>query len=125
VDFQRALRSIVDKNAQHCAHAQLRINDQLASSASLNKFDNMEHITDTQCRMARGALNWSTRDLAKASHVGATTIARFESGKPANPSTLALLKQALEAAGLVFIADGEESARGGPGVRLKVADANA
>ena len=42
-----------------------------------------------------------------------------------NTSTLALLKQALEAAGLVFIAEGEESARGGPGVRLKVADANA
>ena len=60
------------------------------------------NITDTQCRAARGILNWSTRDPAKVSHVGATTIARFESGKPANPSTLALLKQAFEAHGVRF-----------------------
>jgi transcriptional regulator with XRE-family HTH domain len=68
----------------------------------LRKFANMEQITNKQCRAARAILNWSTRDLAKASHVGATTIARFESGKPANPSTLALLKQAFEAAGIRF-----------------------
>ena len=72
----------------------------------LVKFTDMEQITDMQCRAARGMLNWSTRDLAKASHVGATTIARFESGKTANPSTLALLKQAFEAAGVRFTEDG-------------------
>ena len=66
----------------------------------------MEQITHVQCRMARAALGWSTRDLAKHSHVGATTIARFEGGKAANPSTLALLKQALEAAGVRFTDDG-------------------
>ncbi|MGA7329679.1 MAG: helix-turn-helix transcriptional regulator [Rhodomicrobium sp.] len=72
----------------------------------MNYFDNMAQITDLQCRMARAALNWSTRDLAKRSHVGATTIARFESGKPSNPSTLALLRQAFEAAGVRFTEDG-------------------
>lgn len=85
---------------------QYRAEEQLASSAILVKFTNMEQITDTQCRAARGMLNWSTRDLAKVSHVGATTIARFEKGKPANPSTLALLKQAFEAAGVRFTEDG-------------------
>jgi transcriptional regulator with XRE-family HTH domain len=62
----------------------------------------MEQITAAQCRAARGILNWSTRDLAAVSHVGASTIARFESGKLANPSTLALLKQAFEAEGIEF-----------------------
>ena len=52
------------------------------------------------------ALGWSARELAKHSHVGATTISRFESGKPANPSTLALLRQAFEKAGVVFTDDG-------------------
>jgi transcriptional regulator with XRE-family HTH domain len=78
----------------------------LASSAMLVKFINMELITNTQCRAARGMLNWSTRDLASASHVGATTIARFERGKPANPSTLTLLRQAFEAAGVQFTESG-------------------
>jgi transcriptional regulator with XRE-family HTH domain len=55
-----------------------------------------------QCRMARSALGWGVRDLAKFAHVGANTVARFEGGKPANPSTLTLIKQAFEAAGVRF-----------------------
>jgi transcriptional regulator with XRE-family HTH domain len=69
-------------------------------------FANMAQITNRQCRMARAALGWSTRELAKHSHVGATTISQFESGKPANPSTLTLLRQAFEKAGVVFTDDG-------------------
>jgi transcriptional regulator with XRE-family HTH domain len=68
----------------------------------------MKQITDAQCRAARAILNWSTRDLARASQVGATTISRFESGKQANPSTLALLRQALEAKGIRFTETGVE-----------------
>jgi len=49
-----------------------------------------------------------------ASRVAATTISRFESGKPANSSTLRLLKQAFEANGLLFIEADEKS---GAGVR--------
>ena len=73
-------------------------------------------ITPTQCKMARAALGWNTRDLAKHARVGSNTVVRFENGKPANTSTVTMIKQALEAAGLVFI-DADETA--GEGVRLK------
>ena len=93
----------------------------------LGKFVDMEQITDmqahitaTQCRMARGALGWSTRDLAKASKVGATTIQRFENGYAANPSTLAWLRQTFEVKGLMFI-PGDETA--GAGIRWKKSEA--
>jgi transcriptional regulator with XRE-family HTH domain len=56
--------------------------------------------------MARAALDWSILDLAARAHVGATTIARFERGKPANLSTLTLIRQAFEAAGVRFTEDG-------------------
>ena len=66
--------------------------------------------------MARAALNWSARDLAEQARVGSNTVVRFENGKPANTSTVTMIRQALEAAGLVFI-DADETA--GEGVRLK------
>ena len=75
-------------------------------------------ITSTQCKMARAALGWSTKALAKQAHVGSNTVARFENGKPANTSTLALLKQAFETGGLAFI-DADET--GGVGVRFRSA----
>jgi len=56
--------------------------------------------------MARSALGWGVRDLAKHAHVGANTVARFESGKPANASTVTLIKQAFEAAGVRFTENG-------------------
>jgi len=40
------------------------------------------------------------------SHIAASTISRFESGKPTNASTLILIKQAFEAAGVKFQEDG-------------------
>ncbi len=70
-------------------------------------------ITVTQCRMARAALDWGVRDLAKHAHVGTNTVARFESGKPANASTILLIKQAFEAAGIEFT-NGDA-----PGVRVR------
>lgn len=63
-------------------------------------------ITVMQCRMARTALNWGVRDLATHAHIGPSTVARFESGKPTNASTLTLIKQAFEAAGVRFTEDG-------------------
>ena len=69
-------------------------------------------LTDTQCRMARAALSWGVRELAKAAGVSANTIARFESGKKANPATLKVIRQAFEAAGIEFT-NGDA-----PGVRL-------
>src|SRR6266852_323260 len=60
-------------------------------------------ISAIQCRMARAALDWTVADLSVAAGVGSTTIVRFERGQPtANRSTVAALKNALEAAGLRF-----------------------
>jgi transcriptional regulator with XRE-family HTH domain len=56
--------------------------------------------------MARAALNWSTRDLAKAAGVSSNTVSRFESGKPAIPATLKTIRQAFEAAGVRFESGG-------------------
>jgi transcriptional regulator with XRE-family HTH domain len=73
-------------------------------------------ITPPQCRMARAALQWSLKDLAERSRVNHVTINRFETGQAAsNPSTRMALRIALEAAGVVFIAENG----GGAGVRLR------
>ena len=56
--------------------------------------------------MARAALGWGVRELARRAHIGSTTVIRFEGGKPANPSTLALLERAFEEAGVRFIEGG-------------------
>lgn len=75
-------------------------------------------ITPAQCRAARATLDWSQQQLAEASKIGNATIRNFESGKssPQN-ATLDVLRRALEAAGIVFLSDGEQ-VDGGPGVRL-------
>ena len=69
--------------------------------------------------MARAALNWSLRDLAKAAGISANTVSRFEGGKPAISATLTVIKQAFEAEGITFI-DADET--GGAGVRSRVED---
>jgi len=56
--------------------------------------------------MARAALGWSVKDLARKAHVGATTVIRFEGGKASNASTLILIRQAFEAEGIRFLDDG-------------------
>ena len=71
-------------------------------------------MTPTQCRMARAALEWRTTDLARAANVGANTVNRFETGRDARISTVEKLRSALEAAGVVFIAENG----GGAGVRF-------
>jgi transcriptional regulator with XRE-family HTH domain len=73
-------------------------------------------LTKTQCRMARAALDWTLRELAARSQVNHVTINRFEKGQAeSNPSTLAALRRAFEAAGAEFIAENG----GGAGVRLR------
>jgi transcriptional regulator with XRE-family HTH domain len=77
-------------------------------------------ITAGQIRAARGLLGWSQADLAKAAEVGRATIADFESGRRAPYTrTIDLLRAALEAAGVAFIAENG----GGAGVRLLKAPA--
>ena len=65
--------------------------------------------------MARGALNWTSRDLAAAASVGINTVTRFENGRDTLTSTAAKLRTALEAAGVEFIPENG----GGAGVRLR------
>lgn len=56
--------------------------------------------------MARAALDWTQRDLAKASGVSWRTITRFEAGEPVLPSRVQKLRLAFETAGLAFIDGG-------------------
>jgi transcriptional regulator with XRE-family HTH domain len=73
-------------------------------------------INAAQTRAARGLLGWSQQDLAEKASVGIATVYQLESGKSApRRATLTVIRQALEAAGVIFIdADSE-----GPGVRLR------
>lgn len=69
-----------------------------------------------QVRMARAALNWSLADLAAASGVHRNTISNFETERyGGSDEALAAIRQALEAAGVIFVEENGE----GPGVRLR------
>ena len=65
--------------------------------------------------MARAAVGWGVRELAKKARVAANTVTRIENGADAKQSTMNRLQQALEAAGIDFINENG----GGPGVRLR------
>lgn len=69
----------------------------------------------TQSRMARAAVGLSVRELADAAQVAVSTIVRLEGGEELKPRTVAAVRRALEAAGVVFI----EENGGGAGVRLR------
>jgi len=69
-----------------------------------------------QCRAGRGLINMSIEELA--ARAGATdTIVRFENGVALHQRTGIAIREALEAAGVVFI----DKNGGGPGVRLRKA----
>jgi hypothetical protein len=73
-------------------------------------------ITPSQCRAARGLLDWSQLDLAKQSHVGVVTIRQLEAGvHQPRTATLIVVRQTLERAGVIFI----DENGGGAGVRLR------
>ncbi|WP_448208577.1 helix-turn-helix domain-containing protein [Azospirillum sp. sgz302134] len=76
-------------------------------------------ITGDQIRMARAALQWGVRELAKAAGVTPNTVSRIESGGDALAGTLGKLRSALESAGVEFIPAGHYQGNGGPGVRMK------
>lgn len=67
--------------------------------------------------MARAALRWTTQRLAEAAAVGINTVNRFEDGQDARLSSVDKMRSALEAAGIIFLGDGQLN-DGGPGVRL-------
>ena len=68
-----------------------------------------------QCKMARAATGLGVRDLAKAADVSPNTVARLERGEDLRPATVAAIRAALEAAGVVFLSENGN----GPGVALK------
>ena len=71
-------------------------------------------LTSAQCRAARGLVDWNQQQLADAAGVGVATIRLFEAGKgEQRRSTLSVIRQALEAAGVEFT-NGDQ-----PGVRLR------
>ena len=69
-----------------------------------------------QCKMARVALGWGIRDLAKAAKVSPDTVSRLERGEILKERTIDALRLAFEAAGVQFIAEDDA----GPGVRFKL-----
>jgi hypothetical protein len=73
-------------------------------------------ITASQCRAARGLLDWTQQELADAARIGVATVRVFE-GEAAEtrPAILAALRRALELAGVEFI----DENGGGLGVRYR------
>jgi transcriptional regulator with XRE-family HTH domain len=73
-------------------------------------------ITAAQVRAGRALLGWSQDQLVEASAVPKRTLARLELGEGTpQRRTLAGIRTALEAAGVVFV----DENGGGPGVRLR------
>lgn len=68
-----------------------------------------------QSKMARAAVGWGVRELAKEAGVAVDTISRLERGEEIMPRTLAAIRTALESAGVLFI----DANGNGPGVRLR------
>lgn len=70
--------------------------------------------------MARAALGWGTRDLARNAGVSPDTVARLERGEDLKLATVNIMRAAFESAGVIFI---EEERGQGVGVRLVKASA--
>lgn len=72
-------------------------------------------ITPSQSRAARALIEWSQEELAKAAHLGLSTIRDFEKGRrtPSHNNLLGI-RTALEVAGVLFIPENGA----GAGVRL-------
>ncbi len=68
-----------------------------------------------QVRMARDAVCWNVRELARNAGVTPNTISRIENGGDALASTMERLQTALENAGVIFIDEDDF----GPGVWLR------
>jgi DNA-binding XRE family transcriptional regulator len=73
-------------------------------------------LTGIQCRLARVALGWGLRELAKAADVSQQTIVRLEKGEELRPATLERIKDVLEENGIIFIPADENR---GVGIRFR------
>jgi transcriptional regulator with XRE-family HTH domain len=75
-------------------------------------------IDASQCRAARGLLDWSQQELAEKAGVGVVTIRQLEASiHEPRRATLDVIRRAFEAAGVELI----DENGGGAGVRLRKA----
>lgn len=74
-------------------------------------------MNSVQCKMARAALGWGVRELAKEAGVSVDTISRLERGEELLPRTLTAIRAALESAGIQFVSQGDTA--DGSGVVLR------
>jgi transcriptional regulator with XRE-family HTH domain len=73
-------------------------------------------ITASQCRAARGLLDWTQQELADAARIGVATVRLFEGElSETRHATLAVIRHAFEQAGIEFI---DENGKG-EGVRFR------
>jgi DNA-binding transcriptional regulator YiaG len=73
-------------------------------------------ISPSQCRAARGLLDWSQQELADKAKVGVVTVRQLEAGAhQPRRATLEVIRRCLEEAGVEFI----EENGGGVGVRMR------
>lgn len=76
-------------------------------------------LTPEQSRAARALLDWSQEEMARAAHLGLSTLRDFEKGRRTpSHNNLAGMRRALEDAGVIFIAANGD----GVGVRLRKAE---
>jgi transcriptional regulator with XRE-family HTH domain len=68
-------------------------------------------------RAARALLRWGADELATAAGLSLSTVKRFERGGMVRGPSVEAMLQALQSAGLEFIAAGGRSLDGGPGLR--------
>ena len=79
-------------------------------------------ITAAQLRAARALLGLDQRELAERSGLSLPTIQRMEASDGTvrgNVDSLVKLTDALERAGVILLDEGQSTAGGGRGVRLK------
>jgi transcriptional regulator with XRE-family HTH domain len=77
---------------------------------------NVDKMTPSQCRAARGLLEITQSELATAADLGLSTIVDFEKRRRVvSVEAVDAIRAALERAGIEFI----DQNGGGPGVRLR------
>lgn len=81
-------------------------------------------ITAAQIKAARALVGLTQDDIAKATALSVQTIKRMESvgTERSTAGNVDAVKKALQAAGVMFLEDGDATS-GGPGVRLAKKDA--
>ena len=64
-------------------------------------------MNGAQCKLARVALGWGVRELARIAGVSTQTVSRLERGEPLKDNTVATIKLVFEEAGIEFLAENE------------------